>query len=123
MINKESHRLTQLINNILDFASIESGRKTYHFERCDVREVVCETLKTFGVRLRQSGFNIHLEGADIPLPPARIDAGAVAQSLSNLLDNAVKYSNGKTDVTVTLRRDGDWIVVAVADQGIGIARD
>lgn len=122
-IETESRRLSQLINNILDFASIESGRKTYHFERCDVREVVCETLKTFGVRLRQSGFNIHLEGADIPLPPARIDAGAVAQSLSNLLDNAVKYSNGRTDVTVTLRRDGDWIVVAVTDQGIGIPRD
>jgi two-component system phosphate regulon sensor histidine kinase PhoR len=47
----------------------------------------------------------------------------VAQSLSNLLDNAVKYSNGKTDVTVALRRDGDWIVVAVTDQGIGIPRD
>jgi signal transduction histidine kinase len=122
-IETESRRLSQLINNILDFASIESGRKTYHFERCDVREVVCETLKTFGVRLRQNGFNIHLEGADNPLPPARIDAGAVAQSLSNLLDNAVKYSNGKTDITVALRRDGDWIVVSVIDQGIGIPRD
>ncbi|HEX3554973.1 MAG TPA: HAMP domain-containing sensor histidine kinase [Thermoanaerobaculia bacterium] len=122
-IETESRRLSQLINNILDFASIESGRKTYHFERCDVREVVCETLKTFGVRLRQNGFNIVLQGADTPLPPARIDAGAIAQSLSNLLDNAVKYSNGKKDVTVSLRRDGDWIVVAVADQGIGIPRD
>ncbi len=122
-IETESRRLSQLINNILDFASIESGRKTYHFERCDVREVVCETLKTFGVRLRQNGFNIHLEGADTPLPPARIDPGAIAQSLSNLLDNAVKYSNGRTDVTVSLRRDGDWIVVSVADQGIGIPRD
>ena len=122
-IETESRRLSQLINNILDFASIESGRKTYHFERCDVREVVCETLKTFGVRLRQNGFNIHLEGADTPLPPARIDAGAIAQSLSNLLDNAVKYANGKKDVTVSLRRDGDWIVVAVTDQGIGIPRD
>jgi signal transduction histidine kinase len=122
-IETESRRLSQLINNILDFASIESGRKTYHFERCDVREVVCETLKTFGVRLRQNGFNIHLEGADTPLPPARIDPGAIAQSLSNLLDNAVKYSNGKTDVTVSLRRDGDWIVVSVIDQGIGIPRD
>jgi two-component system phosphate regulon sensor histidine kinase PhoR len=85
-------------------------------------------LKTFGVRLRQSGFDIVLQGAENPLPPARIDAGAVAQSLSNLLDNAVKYShlksaNGKKDVTVSLRRDGDWIVISVTDQGIGIPRD
>jgi signal transduction histidine kinase len=122
-IETESRRLTQLINNILDFASIESGRKTYRFERCDVREVVCETLKTFEVRLRQHGFNVIVEGADTPLPPARIDAGAIAQSLSNLLDNAVKYSNGNKDITVSLRREGDFIVISVKDQGIGIPRD
>ncbi|HKV06924.1 MAG TPA: HAMP domain-containing sensor histidine kinase [Thermoanaerobaculia bacterium] len=122
-IENESRRLTQLINNILDFASIESGRKTYRFERCDVRDVVCETLKTFEVRLRQSGFSIVLEGGDTPLPPARIDTGAVAQSLSNLLDNAVKYSRDNKDVIVRLRREGDFIVISVKDHGIGIPRD
>jgi signal transduction histidine kinase len=122
-IETESRRLTQLINNILDFASIESGRKTYRFERCDVREVVCETLKTFEVRLRQHGFNVLVEGAETPLPPARIDAGAIAQSLSNLLDNAVKYSNGNQDITVSLQREGGFIVIAVKDQGVGIPRD
>ncbi len=122
-IETESRRLTQLINNILDFASIESGRKTYRFERCDVREVVCETLKTFGVRLRQNGFNVIVEGADTPLPPARVDTGAIAQSLSNLLDNAVKYSNGNRDIAVSLQRDGGFIVISVRDQGIGIPRD
>jgi signal transduction histidine kinase len=122
-IETESRRLTQLINNILDFASIESGRKTYRFERCDVREVVCQTLKTFEVRLRQHGFNIIVEGADVPLPPARIDPGAIAQSLSNLLDNAVKYSNGNKDITVSLRRQDESVVIAVTDRGIGIARD
>ncbi|HEY7215083.1 MAG TPA: HAMP domain-containing sensor histidine kinase, partial [Thermoanaerobaculia bacterium] len=122
-IETESRRLTQLVNNILDFASIESGRKTYRFERCDVREVVCQTLKTFEVRLRQHGFNIIVEGAEVPLPPARIDPGAIAQSLSNLLDNAVKYSNGNKDITVSLRREGESVVIAVTDRGIGIARD
>ncbi|HKI02921.1 MAG TPA: HAMP domain-containing sensor histidine kinase, partial [Thermoanaerobaculia bacterium] len=137
-IDTESRRLTQLINNILDFSSIDSGRKTYQFVRCDVREVVCETLKTFEIRLRQDGFNVIIEGADTPLPPARLDAGAIAQSLSNLLDNAVKYSNGDSsngntsagntsagnkDITVSLRRDGGFVVIAVRDQGVGIPRD
>jgi signal transduction histidine kinase len=122
-IETESRRLTQLINNILDFASIESGRKTYRFERCDVRDVVCDTLRTFEVRMRQNGFDIVIEGAETPLPPARIDAGAIAQSLSNLLDNAVKYSGDKKEVTVKLRRMGDFIVISVRDHGIGIPRD
>jgi two-component system phosphate regulon sensor histidine kinase PhoR len=119
-IETESRRLTQLVDNILDFASIESGRKTYRFERSDVREVVAATLKTFEVRLRQDGFRIHLEGADAPLPPARIDSGAIAQSLSNLLDNAVKYSREARDIVVLLRRDEGFVVISVRDQGIGI---
>ncbi|HEV2843676.1 MAG TPA: HAMP domain-containing sensor histidine kinase, partial [Thermoanaerobaculia bacterium] len=96
---------------------------TYRFERCDVREVVCQTLKTFEVRLRQDGFNIVVEGGNTPLPPARVDAGAIAQSLSNLLDNAVKYSKDRKDIVVSLRRDGDLIVISVQDHGVGIPRD
>ncbi len=121
-IETESRRLTQLVDNILDFASIESGRKTFRFERCDVREVVAATLKTFEVRLRQDGFRIHLEGAGSPLPPARIDSGAIVQALSNLLDNAVKYSREARDIVVSLRREEGFIVISVRDEGIGIPR-
>jgi signal transduction histidine kinase len=124
-IETESRRLTQLINNLLDFASIESGRKSYRFDCVDVREVVCETLKTFGVRLRQHGFRVAFDGDPGPLPPVRLDAGAIAQSLSNLLDNAVKYSHQTEDkeIRVGLRREGDSIVISVQDHGVGIPRD
>ncbi len=122
-IETESRRLTQLINNILDFASIESGRKSYRFERADLEEVISETLKTFGVRLRQNGFCIRFEGPGVPLPRLYFDAAAVAQSLSNLLDNAVKYSNGSKEIAVGLRREGNWAVIWVRDQGIGIPKD
>lgn len=121
-IETESRRLTQLINNILDFASIESGRKTYRFERSDLREVVEATLRTFEVRLRKEGFRLHLEGTDAPLPTVVVDAGAIGQSLSNLLDNAVKYSRDARDIDVSLRRDGDFVVLSVRDHGIGIPR-
>ncbi|HEX2225131.1 MAG TPA: sensor histidine kinase [Thermoanaerobaculia bacterium] len=122
-IETESRRLTQLINNLLDFASIESGRKTYRFERMPLEDVVTETLRTFEVRLRQSGFRITYDRPDAPLPPLWIDPAAVAQSLSNLLDNAVKYANGSTEIVVRLRREGGMAVVAVQDFGIGIPRD
>jgi signal transduction histidine kinase len=122
-IETESRRLTQLINNLLDFSCIESGRKSYHFERTSLEEVVAETLRTFEVRLRQSGFAISYEAPLPPLPPLWIDPGAVAQSLSNLLDNAVKYSNGSRAIAVRLRREGDAAVIEVEDHGIGIPRD
>jgi signal transduction histidine kinase len=122
-IETESRRLTQFINNLLDFASIESGRNSYRFERSCLEEVVSETLKTFGVRLRQNGFRLTYEGPEAPLPAVYFDAGAIAQSLSNLLDNAVKYSNGGKEIAVGLRREGRWAVLWVRDQGIGIPRD
>ena len=124
-IETESRRLTQLINNLLDFASIESGRKSYKFEEVDVSELVSETLRTFGVRLRQSGFRVVFDGPSGSIPPVRADPGAVAQSLSNLLDNAVKYSyqTENKEIRVGLRRDGDWIAISVQDHGIGIPRD
>ena len=124
-IETESRRLTQLINNLLDFASIESGRKSYKFERVDVSELVSETLRTFGVRLRQNGFRVVFDGPSGPLPPVRVDPGAIAQSLSNLLDNAVKYSyqTENKEIRVALRREGDSVAISVEDHGIGIPRD
>jgi signal transduction histidine kinase len=122
-IETESRRLTQLINNILDFSKIESGRKTYTFERVSLEEVIAETLKTCGVRLKQSHFQIVFQGPPRPLPPAVVDRNAVAQALMNLLDNAVKYSEQaqKKEVIVRVGEQGGAIKISVTDHGVGIA--
>lgn len=122
-IETESRRLTQLINNILDFSKIESGRKTYQFERADVAEVICETLRTLEVQLKQNGFSIIFEAPREALAPAVIDADAIAQAFMNLLDNAVKYSGSAKEIVVRLEQEGEQIRLTVTDQGIGIPRE
>ena len=122
-IETESRRLTQLINNILDFSKIESGRKTYQFERADVTEVISETLKTLEVQLKQNGFQIIFEAPGVPLPPAVIDADAIAQAFMNLLDNAVKYSASAKEIIVRLDQEEGMIRLSVTDHGIGIPRE
>ncbi|HEV2663584.1 MAG TPA: histidine kinase dimerization/phospho-acceptor domain-containing protein, partial [Blastocatellia bacterium] len=57
-IESEGRRLTQVINNILDFSRIESGRKLFQFESCDLKEVVNGTLEAFTVHLKQNGFTL-----------------------------------------------------------------
>jgi two-component system phosphate regulon sensor histidine kinase PhoR len=123
LIETESRRLTGLINNILDLARIESGRKSYEMEPADLEQVVAETLRTFRVSLAQSGFRIAFRPPAEPLPPMTIDAQAVAQAVGNLLDNAVKYSGAAKDVEVGVERAGAWARVWVRDQGVGIPRE
>jgi len=121
-IETESRRLTQLINNILDFSRIESGRKVYTFEPEDLEEVLTGTLATFGVRLRDSGIEVAYHGPEEPLPEIEVDANAIDRAVANLLDNAVKYSDGGQKIEVGLEeRDGE-ILISVTDEGIGIPR-
>lgn len=122
-IESEGRRLTRLIDNILDFSRIESGRKEYRFADGDIREVVGGVIDTFEVRLAEEGVRIVLEAPDGPLPALRIDADAIAQALQNLLDNAVKYSGDSKEVVVTLKPEGDRVAIAVRDFGIGIERE
>lgn len=122
-IESESRRLSQLINNILDFSRIESGRKVYTLEEADLEDVVGETVASFARRLRRSEIEIAYDGPEEPLPAMRLDTGAIDQAVANLLDNAVKYSNGGSEVRVELERRGDDAVISVTDHGIGIPRD
>jgi signal transduction histidine kinase len=122
-IETESRRLTQLINNILDFSRIESGAKTYHFERSNLEDVIRDTLRTLEVSVRHRGFKLVFHEPDKPLPPMEIDSDAMGQALTNLVGNAVKYSNGASQIEVFLRRRGESIQIAVRDEGIGISRD
>jgi signal transduction histidine kinase len=127
-IETESRRLTQLINNILDFSKIESGHKVYEFEPADIEDVVAASLGSFGTRLRNKGIELAYKGPEEPLPEMIIDANAIDRAVANLLDNAVKYSDGGNLIEVRLwSDDGEAHIgeahIAVSDRGIGIPRD
>jgi signal transduction histidine kinase len=121
-IENESRRLTQLVNNILDFSRIESGGKTYQFELADLKNLVLETLRAFDVRLSQTGFSLKAKVSDEPLI-AFVNRDAVTQLLMNLLDNAIKYSGTSKEILVQAGRREGQIAISVTDYGIGIARE
>jgi len=120
-IEAESRRLSRLIENILDFSRIESGRKEYNFVDADLGDIVADVIRTFEVRLSPLGFRLELVAPPDPLPLVRMDADAIGQAFHNLLDNAVKYSGESKHVVVSLGREDGWAVLSVRDFGIGIA--
>ncbi len=121
-IESESLRLTRLINNILDFSGIESGRKTYRFARTDLSRVVQASVAAFELRLRHSGFDLSFEPPAEALPPVEVDADAIGQAVHNLLDNAVKYSGESRRIEVRITSKDAGVVLSVRDHGVGIPR-
>jgi len=119
IITRESERLSQLIDNVLDFSRIESGRKTYEMRPEDLTEVVRDTLRAYSYELAKQGFEVE---TDIPqrLPPTLMDRNAISLAVLNLLSNAVKYSAGDKRIRVACGMENGAVFVQVTDHGLGI---
>src|SRR6202007_2086382 len=119
IIRKESERLSALINNILDFSRIEAGRKEYDFRETDMRELVHNTLDSYRFQIEQNGFAFEEKIAE-DVPALRVDREAMARSLLNLVNNALKYSQDRKFIGVNLYRENGSVNLEVVDHGIGI---
>jgi PAS domain S-box-containing protein len=117
VIEEESDRLTQLIDNLLDASRLQAGQM--RLERVDVRidKLAARIVDEFGHQSDQHVFEL-----DFPsdFPPIQGDQERLRQVLSNLLSNAIKYSPSGGRILVAGRYDDDQVYVAVTDQGIGI---
>jgi signal transduction histidine kinase len=119
IIREESERLTALINNILDFSRIEAGRKEYEFKETNLSDLVRSTLDSYRFQIEQNGFAFE-ENISRDIPPVNVDREAIARSLLNLVNNALKYSKDQKFIGVSLYRSNGCVKLEVCDHGIGI---
>jgi signal transduction histidine kinase len=122
IVRKESERLTALINNILDFSRIEAGKKEYEFRETDLSSLVRDTMDSYRYQIEQNGFRYE-EHISNDVPPVKVDREAIARSLLNLVNNAVKYSASEKYLSVSLYRANGSVKLDVVDHGIGIPRE
>ncbi len=121
-IVRESERLSGLLGNVLDFARLEAGRRRFELSRADLGDVVRQTVETYQGALERVGFSVSLE-VEVDLPPVDCDREAVSAAVTNLLENAAKYSPDSRAAEVDVRRDGAAVIVEVVDHGSGIPDD
>jgi len=115
----ETERLGRLINNVLDFSSLEKGRKRYSKRRVDLARIASEVVEGQRVRLEGLGFTVGCEAAGRMFVDA--DPEAMKQVLINLLSNAEKYSPQGKEIQVAVVRADTVVAAHVRDRGIGVA--
>ncbi len=118
LISREGARLTTLIENVLDFARIEQGRKVWLFEECDLGALLAETLALMEPLAAEK--SITLVASPFPGVEANVDPGAIQQALVNLLDNAIKFSPAGSLVEIHLAESSTNWEIQITDQGPGI---
>ena len=121
-IMQSSAALLAIINDILDLASIDADTIELSPERIDIRAAIEAAAKGVDDRLVEDHLNLVV---DVPADIGSFtgDSKRVRQVLFNLLSNAAGFSSPGQTITVTARRDGDEVALAVADQGRGIPEE
>ncbi|MDQ1328811.1 MAG: Response regulator, partial [Candidatus Poribacteria bacterium] len=128
--NRNIDRLERLINEILTFSKLENGKMEMNFDFVNLKSLLHGTIANIQELATQKAIEINERIPD-NLPEAYADSEKLEQVLTNLLDNAIKYTpkNGRITITARLVNDGDtvpnsdFLEVSISDTGIGIAHD
>ena len=118
VILRHAERLGSLINDLLELSRIESRKVSLRPGPLEVGRVAAAVLAGLEPQLRLCSIEARLE--DAGAPPALADRHAVEQVLTNLLDNAAKYTEPGGHVVVRVGAEGGFVTTEVADDGIGI---
>jgi signal transduction histidine kinase len=119
IIRASADHLLTLLNEVLDLSKIESGHLRLDPEAIDPVVIASECVSS--MRWAAADRRIRLEYEAAAVGPVSLDPSRLRQVILNFLSNAIKFSGAGGQVTLTLARDGDRLLVAVADTGVGIA--
>ncbi|HUK90328.1 MAG TPA: ATP-binding protein, partial [Blastocatellia bacterium] len=120
IISEEVKRLTRLIDNLLEMARIEAGELKPAKEWASVSELFNNVLDRCSAALVGRKVEIEL---DESMPLVKIDVRQIAEALTNLIENAAKYSKSGGAIRLGARLDAGSLMVSVSDEGPGIGRD
>ena len=120
IILKEAHRLTNMVEELLDFSKMEDGRFTLRIEQADVQAEFEDTIYTYMELFKQEGITLHYDSWEEIIPTLPADPERLKQVFCNVLDNAAKHggAGGRIDAAISTL-DGK-ILITVRDYGPGI---
>jgi signal transduction histidine kinase len=119
VVRNEGRRLSEMVEQILDFSGMEAGRKSYKVRPVAIADVVRSAIDACEVQIHEKGFaletHLRVEGALI-----MADLSALARAVQNLINNALKYSGKSRWIAIRAGLSADKMWITVEDKGIGI---
>jgi two-component system phosphate regulon sensor histidine kinase PhoR len=122
VIKESTSRLSNFITNILDTAKIKAGHFSLRQAPLQLESVISEIVFLFDPVAAKNGMNLSVKLPD-NLPAVWADRERVAQVLTNLIGNALKFSKEGTSIKLSAALSGSYVTVYVADTGLGIPLD
>ena len=121
LMTSQSERMENLIRDLLSLSKIELQEHIRPTHEIDLIELIDYVIKTYEKIISKNNISIKFNKTD----NFKIigDRDKLIEIFTNLIDNSIKYSDKNKEVTITAKKDGDFNIVSVADQGIGIPKE
>ena len=123
IIVSEARRLTNMVEELLEFSRMEDGRFTLTVEPMDLKAELEDAVYTYREFFRREGLVLNYDDGDEEFPPITGDPERMRQVFRNLLDNASKHGGSGKRIDVAVRRDTHYAVITIRDYGPGIPQE
>lgn len=120
IIVSEARRLTNMVEELLEFSRIQDGRFTLSVEPMDIKAELEDAVYTYREFFRREGIELNHFDCDEEVPPIAGDPERLRQVFCNLLDNAAKHGGSGKRIDTAIARDEDQVVITIRDYGPGI---
>ena len=120
IIVSEARRLTNMVEELLEFSRIEDGRFNLSIEPVDLKAEFEDAVYTYREFFRKDGIELRYEDSDEEFPPVNADPERLRQVFCNLMDNAAKHGGSGGRIDAAISRSEDWALITIRDYGPGI---
>ncbi len=123
IIVSEAKRLTNMVEELLEFSRIEDGRFTLSVEPVDLKAEFEDAVYTYREFFRKDGIELTYEDDEEEFPPVDADPERLRQGFCNLMDNAAKHGGSGGRIDCAIRREEEWALITIRDYGPGVPVD
>jgi len=121
IIQEENKRLGSMAEKILQSAIIEKAEMNLNILDIEMKEIISDIIRNVEIQIMQRNGNIYFD-YETPEVTIMADPVHISNVINNLIDNAIKYSSDTPWIKLTLKEEGDCVLIEIADKGIGISK-